>query len=251
MRSKIVAGNWKMNMNAVQARELFNELVSKSVNYPSDVEVVVAPPAIYLSEFSQMDLGKVKLSSQYCSEKENGAFTGGISAEMLSSLGVDYCIVGHSERRAFYKKTNQQLKEKVDSLLSHNVTPIYCCGETLEEREAGSEFDVVGSQIKEALFHLSNEDIKRVVIAYEPVWAIGTGKTASAEQAQEIHAFIRKILEEQYVTETAAQVSILYGGSCKPTNAQELFANADVDGGLIGGAALKEDSFQGIINGFN
>lgn len=247
MRTKIVAGNWKMNLHVQEARDLFEGLI-KNVPSSSDRKVIIAPPSIYLSEFSLNNKNSsVALAAQNCSEHENGAFTGEISASMLHELGVLYCIVGHSERRQYQKESNLQLKNKVNCLLLNNVAPIYCCGESLEERENGEAFNVVQRQISEALFHLSDSKILNVVIAYEPIWAIGTGITASAEQAQEMHTFIRANLITKYGEEIGSKISILYGGSCKPDNAKELFSKDDIDGGLIGGASLQLDSFMGII----
>ena len=250
MRKKIVAGNWKMNMNLHEANALYTELKSSKEELSSDVQVIIAPPAIYLGLFSQSKEDGIALCAQNIYFESNGAYTGEVSAEMLKDLGVDYCLVGHSERRALFGESNQDLKKKVDALLSVGITPIYCCGETLEERESGDAFDVVGSQISEALFHLDETSLRKVVIAYEPVWAIGTGVTATSDQAQEVHAEIRKQLSSSFSEELAESISILYGGSCKPSNAVELFANKDVDGGLIGGAALKVETFAPIVNAF-
>jgi len=250
MRKNIVAGNWKMNLSHKEALSLYDSLKNSSKEMDDNTTVIVAPPSIYLSEFSKNKSEKVKLAAQNCSENENGAFTGEISASMLQSIGVEYCLVGHSERRAYFNETNNLLKSKVAILLAKEITPIYCFGEVLEEREKGNHFEVVKAQISEALFHLSATDIAKIVLAYEPVWAIGTGKTASPEQAQEMHEFVRSLLIEKYEDSVAKEISILYGGSCKPTNAKELFANKDVDGGLIGGAALKTETFIPVINGF-
>jgi len=184
------------------------------------------------------------------SDQEKGAYTGEVSAAMLESCEIDYCIVGHSERRAYYGETDELVAAKVNQLLAHGLKPIVCVGEVLEEREAGRQLEVVKRQVEKGLFHLDGEDIKKVVIAYEPVWAIGTGKTATPDQAQEIHAHIRGLLAAKYGKETADEISILYGGSCKPSNAKELFANPDVDGGLIGGASLKAQDFMGIVTAF-
>lgn len=250
MRKRIVAGNWKMNMEGVEAHTLFNALNDKNAPLDNKTVIIVSPPSIYLSEFSALKNPHIHLAAQNCSEHENGARTGDISASMLASINVDYCLVGHSERRQYYNEVDSLLKEKVDRLLDNNVSPIFCCGENLPEREQGRHFEVIQKQIENALFHLSDDEIKKITIAYEPIWAIGTGKTASAEQAQEVHAYIRSVLTEKYSSETSNQIAILYGGSCKPGNAKELFFNKDVDGGLIGGAALNFDSFSSIINAF-
>jgi triosephosphate isomerase (TIM) len=243
MRRKIVAGNWKMNLNVSAARQLFGEIIKISSD---SVHVLVAPPFIYLQEFATIS-SKVALTAQNCSAYESGAYTGDVSAVMLHSIGVNYVIIGHSERRAYFGETNELLKNKVNAALACHVHPIYCCGETLEQRERGQEKISIKEQLNEALFHLNSEEIKSVIIAYEPVWAIGTGKTASPEQAQEIHAYIRDLLSKQYGEETSNAISILYGGSCNAANAAQLFANKDVDGGLIGGAALDATSFAKII----
>ena len=250
MRKKIVAGNWKMNMNYQEALDLYNGLISNEALMDNGVQVIVAPPAIYLSEFSQINSDRIALAAQNCNENENGAFTGEISPSMLTSIGVQYCLVGHSERREYYGETNELLKKKVDELLKNERTPIYCFGEVLADRETGNHFKIVKEQIVKAVFHLDEEQIVKVVLAYEPVWAIGTGVTASPAQAQEMHEFVRELLAEKYDQTIAEQISILYGGSCKPANAKELFANPDVDGGLIGGAALNTDTFIPVVNGF-
>jgi len=248
MRKKIVAGNWKMNMNNSDARVLFESLNNSQI--ASSVDIIVAPPSIYLSEFVGKKNKHICLAAQNCSDSENGAYTGEISASMLYSIGVEYCLVGHSERRQYQNESDILLKQKVNVLLENKVTPIFCCGENLDKRESGDFYKVIQSQLENSLFHLSNSEIKEVVIAYEPVWAIGTGVTASPGQAQEIHAFIRSLLVEKYSLETAEEISILYGGSCNASNAKELFMNKDVDGGLIGGAALDVDSFSAIIKSF-
>ena len=249
MRKKIVAGNWKMNNSASEAAILANELTQ--LEYNEEVTLLVIPPALFIENaidtFIESD---IKVGAQNCSNQEKGAYTGEISAKMIASIGVEYVIVGHSERRAYFAETNELLAEKVNQVLSNQITPIYCCGEVLEEREANNHFEVIKTQIAEGLFHLSTTEIKKTVVAYEPVWAIGTGVTASSEQAQEMHAFIRNLLKEQYNEEVAESISILYGGSCKPTNAEELFANKDVDGGLIGGASLVAEDFIAIANSF-
>jgi triosephosphate isomerase len=209
--------------------------------------VIVCPPFPYLEMTSDYsDDSYFMVGAQNVSDQESGAYTGEVSAAMLESMEIDYCIVGHSERRAYYGETDEIVARKVDQLLKHNLRPIVCCGEVLEEREGNRQFDVVKKQITDGLFHLSADEFSNVVIAYEPVWAIGTGKTATPDQAQEMHAFIRNLIAEKYGDEVAENTSILYGGSCKPGNAKELFANKDVDGGLIGGASLKADDFLAI-----
>ncbi|MCT4645016.1 MAG: triose-phosphate isomerase [Carboxylicivirga sp.] len=251
MRQNIVAGNWKMNNTLEEGVTLANEVNEILKANKPNCKVVLGTPFIHLAEVAKnVDCELVGVAAQNCADKVSGAYTGETSATMVKSTGAQYVILGHSERRAYYGETNAILKEKTDLVLANELTPIFCIGEVLEEREAGKHFDVVKEQIEEALFHLSAEDFGKVVLAYEPVWAIGTGKTASPEQAQEIHAFIRQTLANKYGAEVANETSILYGGSCKPSNAKELFANPDVDGGLIGGASLKAEDFHGIIAAF-
>tara|TARA_B100001758_G_C18334750_1_gene570935 strand:+ start:38 stop:781 length:744 start_codon:yes stop_codon:yes gene_type:complete len=247
MRKKIVAGNWKMNMNKTEANALFNDI--NGFEIPEGINVVVAPPSLYLTQFTVTN-SKLNLASQNVSHEMNGAFTGEISAEMLSSNDLTYSIVGHSERRTYNGENDKLISKKIDSLLSYNLTPIYCCGELKSDRESENHEHVVETQIKEALFHLSNEKISSIIIAYEPVWAIGTGLTASASDAQQMHAHIRSVIANKYGSNIAENISILYGGSCKPENAKELFSQSDIDGGLIGGAALNADSFKEIIYSF-
>ena len=252
MRKKIVAGNWKMNKTLQEGLTFSTELKELLNNKSINCEVVVGTPFIHLSEVSKAFKGtKVHVAAQNCANKESGAYTGEISAAMVASTGANHVILGHSERRAYYNETPELLKEKVVVALANNLTPIFCVGEVLEERESGKHFEVVAAQLKDSLFELSKEDFSKLVIAYEPVWAIGTGKTASADQAQEIHAFIRETLTEKYGKEVADNTSILYGGSCNAGNAKELFSNPDVDGGLIGGASLEADKFLPIIEAFN
>ncbi len=253
MRKHIVAGNWKMNLTFTEADELLDELMSEleKVELPRDTQVIVCPPFPYLEMASDYaNDSYFMVGAQNVSDQEKGAYTGEVSAAMLESCEIDYCIVGHSERRAYYGETDELVAAKVNQLLAHGLKPIVCVGEVLEEREAGRQLEVVKRQVEKGLFHLDGEDIKKVVIAYEPVWAIGTGKTATPDQAQEIHAHIRGLLAAKYGKETADEISILYGGSCKPSNAKELFANPDVDGGLIGGASLKAQDFMGIVTAF-
>ena len=250
MRKKIVAGNWKMNTTVPEGVKLAQDVVAKLSEVPSDVNLVVAPSFVHIAQVGEVVNGtSVGLSAQNCADEVKGAYTGEVSAQMLSSIGVKYVILGHSERREYYGETNEKLVKKVNLALAEGLTPIFCVGEKLEERKANKHFDVVGEQVKEVLFTLSAEQMANVVIAYEPVWAIGTGETATKEQAQEIHAFIRTTLAEKFGA-LSEEISILYGGSCKPSNAQELFAQKDIDGGLIGGAALKAEDFIAIAKSF-
>ena len=253
MRKHIVAGNWKMNKTFEQADDLINEIVEKleTTELDRNTLLILCPPFPYLEMTSDYaNDSYFMVGAQDVSSHEEGAYTGEISAAMLDSMDLDYCIVGHSERRQYHGESNAMVAAKVDQLLKHDIKPIVCCGEVLAERESEKQFDVVKQQIVEGLFHLSAEQFSNIVIAYEPVWAIGTGKTATPEQAQEIHAFIRNLIAEKYGKEIADNTSILYGGSCKPTNAKEIFAQADVDGGLIGGACLKADDFLAIATSF-
>ncbi|MCU4175149.1 triose-phosphate isomerase [Carboxylicivirga sp. N1Y90] len=251
MRQNIVAGNWKMNNTLEEGITLAKEVNAILVANKPNCKVVLGTPFIHITEaVKAVDSSVVGIAAQNCADKVSGAYTGEISAAMVKSTGAQYVILGHSERRAYYGETNASLKEKTDLALANDLTPIFCIGEVLEEREAEKHFDVVKTQIEEALFHLSADAFSKVVLAYEPVWAIGTGKTASPEQAQEIHAFIRQTLADKYGAEVADNTSILYGGSCKASNAKELFSNPDVDGGLIGGASLKAEDFHGIIAAF-
>lgn len=249
MREKIVAGNWKMNKNHNEAIQLVNDL--KQSEYSKDVNLIVIPSFPFLYSVSNsLQNSLINVGAQNCASKETGAYTGEVAVEMIKSVGAKYVIVGHSERRTYFKENNQELSEKVNLCLKSNLVPIYCCGELLEERECKNHFAIVEAQINEGLFHLSEQEIVNLVIAYEPVWAIGTGVTASPAQAQEMHSFIRSLIEKKYSTEIAISISILYGGSCNPKNAKELFSLPDVDGGLIGGASLKADDFIVIANSF-
>lgn len=252
MRRNIVAGNWKMNKLFPQADDLTNEIAEELRQYDtSDVDVIICPPYPYLELVSDIsEDGDFFTGAQNVCKFENGAYTGEVSASMLKSLGVDYCIVGHSERRRYFCETNQDIAQKIDRLLFEDITPIICLGESLQEREANKYFDVIKQQIEEGIFHLSADEMKKCIIAYEPVWAIGTGKTASKEQAQEVHAFIRGLIEKKYGDEVSEEVSILYGGSCNAKNAAELFQMPDIDGGLIGGASLKAKDFIQIACSF-
>ena len=252
MRKKIVAGNWKMNKNFEEAEDLLFDIADiLKETRPEGVEILVCPPAIYLELAADIaHENGFDCGAQNMSEHESGAYTGEISAAMVASTGAKYVIIGHSERRTYFGEKDSLLALKVTQALKHSLTPIYCCGEVLAEREAEKHFEVVGEQVKNALFHLTAEEFEKVVVAYEPVWAIGTGRTASPAQAQEMHAFIRKVLSEKFGTENADKTSILYGGSCNAANARELFANPDVDGGLIGGASLKAEDFIKIAGSF-
>ena len=251
MRKNIVAGNWKMNTTLQEGVALAKEINEALKGVETKCDVVIATPFIHLvSVVDAVDAARIGVGAENCADKAEGAYTGEVSAAMVASTGAKYVILGHSERRAYYHETAEILKDKVVLALANGLTPIFCVGEVLEEREAEKHFEVVAAQIKDSLFDLSAEDFAKIVIAYEPVWAIGTGKTATADQAQEIHAFIRQTIAEKYGNEIADNTSILYGGSCKPSNAGEIFAKPDVDGGLIGGAALKADSFMGIITAF-
>lgn len=250
MRKNIVAGNWKMNTTVQEGVSLANEVNTLLKDVTPKCDVVMCVPFTHLTSVNGViDSAKIGLGAENCSEHDKGAYTGEVSAQMVASTGANYVILGHSERRQYFGEDNIQLGKKIRQALDNNLCPIFCVGEVLAQREDGTYFDVVSGQL-EALFTLSTEDFAKVVIAYEPVWAIGTGKTATADQAQEMHAHIRKVIADKYGKETADNTSILYGGSCKPTNAKELFAKPDVDGGLIGGAALKADSFMGIIEAF-
>ena len=253
MRQKIVAGNWKMNNNLNEGLKLTTEIVNMVADeVRGDVKVVLAPPFVHLTQVKSLIKGAphMFLSAQNCNQNVSGAYTGEISASMLASIGVQYVIIGHSERREYFNETNAQLAAKVDLTLGNGLTPIFCCGESLEIRESGNYESFITNQLEESLFHLSSDEFSKIVIAYEPIWAIGTGKTASSEQAQEVHAAIRKFIASKYGQEIADNTSILYGGSCKPDNAHELFACADVDGGLIGGASLKSRDFVDIVKSF-
>ena len=251
MRKKIVAGNWKMNTTVPEGVELAKAVVAASGEVPADVKLIIATPFTHLYPIAGIVAGtRVGLSAENCADKEKGAYTGEVSAAMLASVGCQYTILGHSERRQYYGETDEKLVEKTRLALANGLDVILCVGENLEEREAGRHFDVCETQIKNVLYNFSAEDMKHIVIAYEPVWAIGTGKTATAEQAEEIHAFIRKTIAAKFGAQVAEDTTILYGGSCKPSNAQELFAQKDIDGGLIGGAALKAADFIGIAVSF-
>lgn len=248
MKQKLVIGNWKMNKSFDEAEDLISGIEDAIDGWDLNTMVVICPPFPYLElATDHADENSFECGAQNCSEFENGAYTGEVSASMLADLGVGFCIVGHSERRKYFGETHASLAKKVDQLLKYSLLPVFCCGEQIEEREAGNHFDVVKKQIEDSLFHLPKEKIEQVIIAYEPVWAIGTGLTATQEQAEEMHAYIRSLIENKYGTETAYNVYILYGGSCNPKNALSLFSQPNVDGGLIGGAALNVEDFISII----
>ena len=249
MRKKIVAGNWKMNMNLQDGIALAKELNETLKADKPNCGVVICTPFIHLASIAQfLDQDIIGLGAENCADKEKGAFTGEVSAEMVKSTGAQYVILGHSERREYYKETPEILKEKVLLAQKNDLKVIFCIGESLEEREAGKQNEVVKAELEGSVFNLSEADFRKIVIAYEPIWAIGTGKTATAEQAEEIHAYIRSIIAEKYGQAVADDTTILYGGSCKASNAPELFAKPDIDGGLIGGASLKAADFKGIID---
>lgn len=238
-----------MNKTHSEAIELASNIVESS--YDESVQLIVIPPSIYAAEIEEITSeSEISVGVQNSSQFESGAYTGELSANMISSIGVQYVLVGHSERREYFNETNSVLSEKVNQLLKNDLTPIFCCGEVLEEREKENHFNLIKEQLNEGLFHLNATQILSCVIAYEPVWAIGTGVTASSDQAQEMHQFIRGLLVAKYGEDTAKEISILYGGSCKPSNARELFSNPDVDGGLIGGASLNATDFIAIANSF-
>jgi triosephosphate isomerase len=248
-RKNIAAGNWKMNLSLKEGLSLAKSLVKRKRDH--NTHVILGVPALYISEVQNMvrHIGRVEVAAQNCHEKESGAYTGEISATMLSSMNVKYVILGHSERRAYFNESNLLLKTKVDTALANGLKVIFCCGESLDIRKKKKHVDHVKTQLKESLFHLTSSQMKNIVIAYEPIWAIGTGETASPAQAQEMHQEIRKSLNAKY-GKLANDISILYGGSVKPANAKELFAMPDIDGGLVGGASLKANIFGQIINSF-
>lgn len=253
MRKNIVAGNWKMNKTMEEAMLLSNEVIFMgSDEVKTDVQMIMAVPFPYLVTINKYldKTPNIAIAAQDISDKAAGAYTGQVSGAMLASIGVKYVLIGHSERREYNNESNQQLKEKVDLALANGITPIFCCGESLELRQGGKYLEYVANQLKESLFHLNAATFGKIVVAYEPIWAIGTGLTADASQAQEMHAYLREFLVTQYGAEVANNCSILYGGSCNEKNAQELFACADVDGGLIGGASLKSREFVNIAKSF-
>ena len=249
MRKNIVAGNWKMNTSILEGVMLADGLIKALEGKKPNCDIVIGVPYTHLvSIASAIDTRIIGVAAQNCADKEKGAYTGEVSAAMIAATGAKYVIIGHSERRTYYHETAQTLKEKVKLALEHQLTPIFCIGEVLDERKAGKHFEVVASQINDSLFDLSAEDFRKLIIAYEPVWAIGTGVTATSGQAQEMHAYIRQIIAGKYGANVANDTSILYGGSCNADNARELFANPNVDGGLIGGASLGVEKFMPIVD---
>ncbi|RYD59111.1 MAG: triose-phosphate isomerase [Sphingobacteriales bacterium] len=250
MRKKIVAGNWKMNMNLEEGKTLVEGVLEGLPALSENKQVVLAPPFIHLASIGEQLTGKhhIHLGAQNCSYEGSGAYTGEISASMVKSTGAEYVILGHSERREYFKEDHAMLVKKINLVLENKMQVIFCCGEPLEIRDADTQNAYVQEQISAELFHLDATQLKNVVIAYEPIWAIGTGRTASAQQAQDMHAHIRSVIAAKYGQDAANDMTILYGGSCKPSNAAELFGCPDVDGGLIGGASLKAEEFLGIVN---
>ncbi len=248
----MVAGNWKMNTNIQSGIKLAKEIQQLLEQNPvHGVDVVIAPPMVHLASLAkEISTEKINLAAQNVATEKQGAFTGEVSAEMILSAGASHVIIGHSERRKFFHETDAQLALKVDQTLSTKLVPIFCCGEELESREKSEHFQLVAGQIQNGLFHLNSDDFKKIILAYEPVWAIGTGLTASPAQAEEMHAFIRNLIAKQFGEEVAESTTILYGGSCKASNAGELFAQHNVDGGLIGGASLDAQEFIKIIQSF-
>jgi triosephosphate isomerase len=250
MRKQIAAANWKMNLSQNEAESLLDQLLASDLNLTENQSAIFAVPAIYIPLAIQKLAGKKQMfvAAQNCHQKASGAYTGEIAASMYKTLGVNYIVLGHSERREYFNESDTLLAEKTEAVLAIGSTPIFCCGEPLEIREAGTQNSFVEAQLKNALFQLSAEQIINVVIAYEPIWAIGTGKTATSAQAQEIHAYIRSVFAAHYGQSIADQISILYGGSVKASNANEIFSQPDVDGGLVGGASLIATEFAAIIN---
>lgn len=249
MRKQIAAANWKMNLNFQQAGKLINEILDADIKLKENQLTIFAVPYPYLlmSKDKVGEAQNYKVAAQNCYQKISGAYTGEVSVEMLHSMEINYCIIGHSERREYFNESNATLAEKINLCLANEITPIFCCGEPLSIREAGKQDEYVSVQLKESLFHLSADQIKNIIIAYEPIWAIGTGKTATTEQAQEMHQHLRSVLAAQYGHDIANEISILYGGSVKAGNAKEIFSCADVDGGLVGGASLVAHDFIEII----
>lgn len=251
MRRNIVAGNWKMNKTLPEGIALVKEIANAISGKNLKCDIIVGVPFVHLASVSELLKGSIiQVSAENCADKASGAYTGEVSAAMVASTGATYCIIGHSERRTYYGETHEILKQKVALALENSLRPIFCIGETKDEREAGNQNAVVKAQLEGSVFNLTPDEFKQIVIAYEPVWAIGTGLTATSEQAQEMHSFIRSLINEKYGDTIANDTTILYGGSCNPTNAKELFSKPDVDGGLIGGASLKADDFVAIIESF-
>jgi len=249
MRKQIAAANWKMNLSFQQGERLLDQIFESRIKLTDDQLVIFAVPYPYLlmTRSEVDDMPRYYAAAQNCHHKSSGAYTGEVSAAMLHSIGVNYCVVGHSERREYFHETNSLLAEKVNICLENFITPIFCCGEALDTRESGTQNTFVETQLRDSLFHLSSEAIQKVIIAYEPIWAIGTGKTASTDQAQEMHAHIRSVIATQFGQGVADKISILYGGSVKAANAKELFSCPDVDGGLVGGASLSAEEFTAVI----
>ena len=249
MRKQIAAANWKMNLTYQQAEKLLDEILSAKIKLTENQLTIFAVPFPYLILANSAVSGSENyfIAAQNCNDKLNGAYTGEVSITMLESIGIKYCIIGHSERREYFGESNKMLADKLNLSLQYEITPIFCCGESLPVREKEGQNDFVQQQLEESLFHLSDEEIKKVIIAYEPIWAIGTGKTATTAQAQEMHQYLRSVLAKKYGSKTANEISILYGGSVKANNAAELFACPDVDGGLVGGASLVGNEFIKII----
>ncbi|MGM0612794.1 MAG: triose-phosphate isomerase [Bacteroidota bacterium] len=257
MRKKIVAGNWKMNMLQDEANQLVNDIIkeitARNNATNNEREIIIIPPFPWIPDVVKQvsKYHNISVGAQNSYHKPKGAFTGEVSPEMIKSAGADYIIVGHSERRSYFNESHEFLKQKVNAVLEAQLTPIFCCGEPLETREKSKQNELIEKQLQESLFHLNKEQISKLIIAYEPVWAIGTGKTATPEQAQEMHQFIRQLIAKNYGNAMAQNIVLLYGGSCKPNNAEELFSKQDVDGGLIGGASLKAKDFIEIVQSFN
>lgn len=249
MRQQIAAANWKMNLTYPQGEQLLDGILKENIELKDHQRAIFAVPFPYLIMAENKLKGRkhYAVSAQNCSDKKSGAYTGEVAAEMLQSIGIQYCVLGHSERREYFSERNLSLAEKVKLCLENGITPIFCCGETLSIREVGAQEGFVETQLMESLFHFSEEDIRKIVIAYEPIWAIGTGKTATVDQAQEMHAHLRKLFANKYNKATADHIPILYGGSVKAGNAKELFHSPDVDGGLVGGASLNATEFASII----
>ena len=251
MRAKMVAGNWKMNQTLSQGKELAQQIKDQAANIPKEVSTIVIPPFIHLTDLESIfDNSPIKLGAQNCASEEKGAYTGEVSAAMIQSTGAQYVIIGHSERRAYYHEDDKLILKKTKVAIKNDLFPIVCCGESLRDREQNQHFDVVTEQLNNSIFELESSAFSRIIIAYEPVWAIGTGKTATPEIAQDMHNHIRNLIQENYTQKAAKEKVILYGGSCKPSNAEELFKQEDIDGGLIGGASLKPNDFIQICRSF-
>ena len=251
MRNKIVAGNWKMNTDLQDGINLVKEIKKNRIEIPEDLLVIISPPFPHLYEvFKILEETGIKVAAQNCATAESGAFTGEVSAKMVRSTGAEYVILGHSERRAYYKEDDETVLKKIKLAINEDLFPIVCCGENLEDRENENHFEVVRNQLENSIFMLDTDDFSRIIVAYEPVWAIGTGKTATPEQGQEMHNFIRNLIDKHFPGGPALEKEILYGGSCKPSNAQGLFIQPDIDGGLIGGASLNATDFIKICNSF-